>query len=49
MISLAPTHDKLKDATERDRLYMQEISKEPDIIESDLPIEVWKVLKENKK
>ncbi|NGF55434.1 glycerophosphodiester phosphodiesterase family protein [Parapusillimonas sp. SGNA-6] len=44
MISVAPSHDKIKDAIERDKRYQEEIDKKPDIIESDLPIEVWKVL-----
>lgn len=44
MISLAPTHDKIKDTITRDALYQEEINKKPDIIESDLPIEIYKVL-----
>lgn len=44
MISLAPSHDKIKDPTERDSRYLEEINKRPDIIETDLPIELWKVL-----
>lgn len=44
MTSLAPTHDKLETAEERAIEYKKEIEKKPDIIESDLPTEVWKVL-----
>lgn len=44
MISLAPSHDKIKDTNERDARYLEEIHKRPDIIESDLPIELWHVL-----
>lgn len=44
MISVAPTHDKIKDTTKRDLLYLEEIKKKPDIIESDLPIEIYEVL-----
>lgn len=44
MISVAPTHDKLESEIERAIAYKQEIDKKPDIIESDYPIEVWKVL-----
>lgn len=44
MISLAPSHDKIKNQTERDARYVEEINKRPDIIETDLPIELWKVL-----
>lgn len=45
MISTAPTHDKLKSAAERAILYKEEIAKQPDIIESDIPSEVWQALK----
>lgn len=44
MISLAPTHDKLADKEEREAEYRKEILLSPDIIESDIPIEVWQVL-----
>lgn len=44
MISVAPTHDKIKNPTERHQRYREEINKKPDIIESDLPIELWNVL-----
>ena len=44
MISVAPTHDRLGSPEERQEGYLQEIQKQPDIIESDYPIEVWKAL-----
>lgn len=44
MVSYAPTHDKLKTMEERRKAYKQEIEKQPDIIESDLPVEIWKAL-----
>lgn len=44
MISLAPTHDKLKTPTERQEAYREEIKKSPDIIESDIPTEIWKTI-----
>lgn len=44
MISVASTHDKLKTKEERAAKYKEEINKRPDIIESDIPAEVWKVL-----
>ena len=46
MVSYAPTHDKLKTAEERKSAYQQEIKAGPDIVESDLPVEVWKTLHE---
>lgn len=46
MVSFAPTHDKKKNTEERDAAYREEIKKSPDIIESDLPVEVWMVLSE---
>jgi glycerophosphoryl diester phosphodiesterase len=48
MTSLAPSHDKIKDPAERDARYLEEINKRPDIIESDLPIELWQVLNSKK-
>ena len=45
MISLAPTHDQLKTPGERQKAYLQEISKQPDIIESDIPTEISTALK----
>lgn len=44
MISVAPTHDRLSAAAERAGKYKEEIEKSPDIIESDIPTEVWKAL-----
>jgi len=44
MVSYAPTHDRLKTAEERQDAYKKEIEKRPDIIESDLPTEIWRVL-----
>ena len=44
MISVAPTHDKLKTAADRQKAYLEEINKKPDIIESDIPTEIWKAL-----
>lgn len=41
MISLAPTHDKVVDVNERNRLYKESIQTAPDIIESDFPIDVF--------
>ena len=46
MVSFSPTHDRKETPEERDRLYKEEISKRPDIIESDLPYEVWKAMEE---
>lgn len=48
MISVAPTHDKLLTPLERKEGFLKEISLMPDIIESDNPVEVWNVIKENK-
>lgn len=45
MISVAPTHDRLETAQERNLKYKEEINKKPDIIESDIPTEIWKALK----
>lgn len=44
MVSFAPNHDKLESQEERAKVYELEIAKEPDIIESDLPTEVWAVM-----
>lgn len=46
MVSYAPTHDTKKNTEERDAAYREEIKRKPDIIESDLPVEVWMVLSE---
>lgn len=44
MVSYAPTIDKLKTVEERKQEYVKGISITPDIIESDIPTEVWNVL-----
>ncbi|MCK3684735.1 glycerophosphodiester phosphodiesterase family protein [Maribellus sp. YY47] len=44
MVSFAPTHDKLQDEDARKQEYQKELLTNPDIIESDLPLEVWAVL-----
>lgn len=44
MISVAPTHDRLPSKEERALKYKEEINKTPDIVESDIPTEVWTVL-----
>lgn len=44
MISVAPTHDRLPSKEDRVLKYKEEINKTPDIIESDIPTEVWTVL-----
>lgn len=46
MVSYAPTLDKKPTSEERDAAYKEDMKKNPDIIESDLPIEVWNVLSE---
>ncbi|WP_313382243.1 glycerophosphodiester phosphodiesterase family protein [Proteiniphilum saccharofermentans] len=45
MVSYAPSLDRLRTAEERESAYRQAIRISPDIIESDYPVEVWKVLK----
>ena len=45
MVSFAPTADKLKTKEERQKRYAEEIARNPDIIESDYPVDVWEVLK----
>ena len=44
MVSYAPTHDKLETKAEREKAYREEMKKQPDIIESDIPTEIWSVL-----
>ena len=44
MTSVAPTHDKLATSDERQKAYLEEINKHPDIIETDIPTEVWSAL-----
>lgn len=48
MTSLAPTWDKLKTPEERAIKYQEEINVKPDIIESDIPTEVWNVYTQTK-
>lgn len=45
MISVAPTYDRLPSPAKRRQGYRKEIDKQPDIIETDIPTEVWKTLK----
>lgn len=45
MISVAPTQDRLNTPEERNTKYKEEVNKKPDIIESDIPTEIWKALK----
>jgi len=49
MISVAPTHDKLPTAEQRREGYLKEIALAPDIIESDIPDEIWQLLNNNAK
>jgi len=44
MVSYAPTFDKLQTPEERMSAYMEGLMEMPDIIESDLPVEVWSVI-----
>ncbi len=44
MISVAPTHDNLLSKEERRAAYLEEINKNPDIIESDIPLEIGEIL-----
>ena len=47
MVSFAPTHDRLVSKEERKNAYIKELNTKPDIIESDLPREIWSVIKSN--
>lgn len=47
MVSFAPTHDRLKSPEERKKAYIEELNTKPDIVESDLPREIWSVIKPN--
>lgn len=47
MVSYAPTFDKLLTPEERMSAYKEGLMEMPDIIESDLPVEVWSVIKIN--
>lgn len=44
MIAFGPNHDKMDQPEERRKAYIQEINRNPDIIESNYPIEVWKAI-----
>lgn len=44
MVSYAPSLDRLRTTGERESAYREAIKINPDIIESDYPVEVWKVL-----
>lgn len=44
MVSYAPTHDKLNTSAERHKAYSEELKTKPDVIESDIPTEIWSVL-----
>ena len=44
MVSFAPTSDRLETQEERMNAYREEISKKPDVIESDIPTEVWSAI-----
>lgn len=46
MIALSPTHDRLESAEERAVKYEEELSRYPDIIETDYPVELWEVVRE---
>lgn len=48
MISVAPTHDRLDSAEERAVKYREEILRGADIIETDLPHELWEVMQQTK-
>ncbi|MGL4292366.1 MAG: glycerophosphodiester phosphodiesterase family protein [Bacteroidales bacterium] len=47
MVSYSPTHDKYTDKQKRKEAYAKEISLRPDVIESDIPTEIWSVMKKN--
>ena len=44
MVSYAPSLDRLRTAEERASAYRRAIEVEPDIIESDYPVEVWQAI-----
>ena len=46
MISVSPTHDRLESAEERAVKYEEELWRYPDIIETDYPVELWKVIQQ---
>ncbi|MEG1586629.1 MAG: glycerophosphodiester phosphodiesterase family protein [Bacteroidales bacterium] len=45
MVSFSPTHDKYTDKQKRINAYATEVALKPDIIESDIPTEIWSVIK----
>ncbi|WP_298651774.1 glycerophosphodiester phosphodiesterase family protein [uncultured Proteiniphilum sp.] len=47
MVSYAPSLDRLRTAGERESAYREAIRINPDIIESDYPVEIWKVLRDD--
>lgn len=44
MVSYAPSLDRLRTVGERESAYREAIKINPDIIESDWPVEIWKVI-----
>ncbi|MDR3328600.1 MAG: glycerophosphodiester phosphodiesterase family protein [Prevotellaceae bacterium] len=46
MISVAPTHDKLTDKAARMKEYKKELAKKPDVVESDIPTEIWEAMQQ---
>ena len=46
MISTAPTHDREPDSGKRLRRYREELQKRPDIVETDRPVELGRLLSE---
>jgi glycerophosphoryl diester phosphodiesterase len=44
MVSYAPTHDRLPAQEERERAYREAMQCRPDIVESDIPTEIWAIL-----
>lgn len=45
MVSFSPTHDKYPEKQKRAEAYAKEVALNPDVIESDIPTEVWKAVK----
>jgi glycerophosphoryl diester phosphodiesterase len=44
MVSYAPTHDGLQTKEERETAYREDMKCHPDIVESDIPTEIWALL-----
>jgi glycerophosphoryl diester phosphodiesterase len=44
MVSYAPTHDRLQTKEEREKAYREDMKCRPDIVESDIPTEIWALL-----